>query len=193
MYLNIKYDKSERREEGVGIKKWHWWQMTPAAGGWGGRAARRGRLNHHILLIWAKRGRDGHKNVTLVVNDSGSRGVAEQQGENDLTIKYCKSERRQEEVGTKKVPWWQMTRQGGKGVAGQQGEDNITIKFKCDKSVRRKEGVGTKTWHWWQMAQAGGGGGGRQQGDDYITSEIIQKIWAKKEGVGTKTDRTIEK
>ena len=71
--------------------------------------------------------------------------MAEQQGEDDLTITYCKSERREEGMGTKKVPWWQMTRQGGKGVAVQQGEDNITIKFKCDKSVRRKEGVGTKT------------------------------------------------
>ena len=37
IYLNItiKFGKSERWEEEVGTKTWHWWQMTLSAGGGG--------------------------------------------------------------------------------------------------------------------------------------------------------------
>ena len=74
--------------------------------------------------------------------EGGGGGVAGQQGEDDLTIKNCKSERRE-----KRDPGGKWLGQRGKGVAGQQGEDVLilTMKFKNGKSVRWMEGVGTKT------------------------------------------------
>ena len=73
-------------EEGVGKKMWHWWQMTQAAGGVAGQQVEED-LSPSCKSEQREEGVGKETWNLWKMTQAGWKGVAGQQGEDDLTIK----------------------------------------------------------------------------------------------------------